>query len=67
MQNKVLIESNTTDYCLTVHFLDKNGGTVKKFQFYNFIDNGIWIVSMIGHWVNDGILPVQTKGLLEIQ
>ena len=63
---KTLIESNTDDHCLTVHFLDKDGGTVKKFKFYNFVGNGDTIVLVIAEWVNYGILPDLVKGLVEI-
>ena len=63
---KILIESNATDYCLTVHFLDKDGGTVKKFQFYNFVGNGDFAMAAINEWITYGISPIQTKGLIEI-
>ena len=68
--NSVLIHSNPTAHCLTVHFLDKNGGTVKKFQFYNFFGNGDSATGAIAAWINEGVLPnkvKQIKGLVEVQ
>ena len=64
--NSVLINSNPTAHCLTVHFLDKNGGTVKKFQFYNYFGYIEMAMRAISDWVNDGILPSEIKGLVEI-
>lgn len=63
---KILIESNATDYCLTVHFLDKDGGTVKKFQFCNYFGQGDNLVRAMAEWVNCGALPLESDRFISI-
>lgn len=65
MQNTVIIQTNSEAHCLTVLFIDKNGGTVKTFKFYNFVGNGDLLTAAVANWINNGISPVQIKGLIE--
>jgi hypothetical protein len=55
--NSIAIKSNPNDNCLTVHFLDKDGGSVRRAQFWNFTKYGEMLARVSGDWINDGLLP----------
>ncbi len=59
--NSISIQSNKDDNCLTVYFLDKNGGTVRKAQFWNFIGNGDTLARVSSEWINNGLLPIREE------
>ena len=65
MQNSIAIKSNNQDHCLTVYFLDKQGATVHKAQFCNFIGNGDVLARVSTDWIDNGLLPSkEEKGLV---
>ena len=63
--NSISLQSNKTDHCLTVYFLDKNGGTVRRAQFWNFINNGDMLARVSAEWINHGLLPSREENGLK--